>query len=158
MGPQGLLKKRPPQEAHTPTPAKGLQCPHPHRQLEPQKRTYQEERCVRYHQARTFCQQHTPGDGPAGWGTWPPRGESLRGRRWAHWKGRQDAGPSPPGRTLRGMDRTHMRAKGLPQNQAPRGPREDVPGLARSKPHLCMWLTLILLPRDKIRTTVTRDT
>lgn len=120
--------------------------------------TYQEERCVHYHPARTFCQRHTPGDGPAGWGTWPPRGESLQGCRWAHWKWRQDAGPSPPGRTLRGMDRTHTRAKGLPQNQAPHGQRDDIPDLDRNKPHLCMWLTLKLVPRDKIITTVTQDT
>lgn len=69
--------------------------------------TYQGERCARYHPARTFCPRHTPEDGLAGWGTWPPRGGSLQGRRWARWKWRQDAGPSRPDRTLGGTDRAH---------------------------------------------------
>lgn len=67
--------------------------------------TYQEGRCVHRHPARTSCQRHTPGGGPAGWGTWRPPGGSPRGHRWARWRWRRDAGPSLPGRTLGGTDR-----------------------------------------------------
>lgn len=131
-----------------------------HAQTKSKGEAYREERCARYRPARTFCPRRTPGDGRAGWGTWHPRGGNLQGLRWAHWRWKQDAGPSPPGRTLGGMDRAHARSREASRTRIHMGKERDenILDLVGTNPYLRMWLTLKLILRDKIITMVSNDT
>lgn len=146
-----MLTKRPP-----PATIRGLPRPRPpptDGAVETSREdSYPEEHCARYHPAGTACQRRTPGGGPAGSGTWPPRAGSLRGRRWARWRRRPDAGPCPPGRTLGGRGGLTHAAERV-RIQDPRAQRDEgLLHLVGTHPYLWVWVTLKLILRDKIIT------